>query len=63
MCVKRCVKTMLSFIFMDTVEIFISKLVFTTILFKLSNYVLSVILFSKQHGMNMDIIINIAVPF
>lgn len=41
MCVKRCVKNMFSLIFMDTVEIFVNKLFFPTLEYKLSNYVLS----------------------
>lgn len=47
MCIKRCVKTTFSFVFMDTVEIFVNKLFFPTLLFQLSNYVPIIILSSR----------------
>lgn len=56
-----CVKMLFSFLVMDTVEIFVSKLFSLALLFKLSNYVLSMISPLKQYDMNMDRIINIVI--
>lgn len=52
----------ISFLVMDTVEIFVSKLFSLALLFKLSNYVLSMISPPKQYDVNMDRIINIVIP-
>lgn len=57
-----CVKMLISFLVMDTVEIFVSKLFSLALLFKLSNYVLSMISPPKQYDVNMDRIINIVIP-